>query len=170
MAQETPKSSAALKELLAMVRAIDARVIDLTAPSDLLLIDQFQEIRKRWAYFRGAAETLLTDPGCTEQQRIVVALSIQSKDEAECLSFATRMLVLLTEARISQTLFRFAAFPSYDMNPTLALAYRQPAVHDFLESVVRAPEVDYRLREIVRDYYLTGKAKSWVTTFAKAMP
>lgn len=101
----------------------------------------------------------MKDSEFTDQQKVIIALSMQGLDLPWFLLLTNDMLRLLESGLISYDVFKLAVFPPLDWNTKLAENYEQPDVVRFLHLVLKSEKVEDRRREIIRERILTGKAK-----------
>lgn len=157
-----------MEDLVARVRRVEEAIGDLTWAGGLFRYPEFTEVHSRpEAHLDGALQALKST-SATEQQKIIVALSMQKLPLAAFLRFSGHALEYLEAGLISDKVFERAVFPTYDWNTLLAENYADPAVQRFLGRVLASAAVSERRKEIVRDEILTGNAKKDVLELRSA--
>lgn len=144
------------------IRSIEEQIVDLTWPGGLFEYQEFREIYDNPANYFSEVSEALKSPDFTEQQKIIIGLSMQGINLPQFLSFAKYMLRLLESGAVSQKVFEHVVFPTYDWNTKIVENYEKHDVAQFLQSVLESKEVGDRRKEIIRKEVLTGKAKSYV--------
>jgi len=144
------------------IRKIEAQIVDLTWMGGLFEYPEFREIHEHPTSYLSEVSAALRSPEFTDQQKKIIALSMQKLDLPRFLQFANDMLRLLGSGLVSQDVFGLVVFPPYDWNTKLAENYEQPDVARFLRSVLESKQVDTNEKKYIREEILTGKAKSYV--------
>lgn len=156
----TDSKEAKMLSLAESVTKIEARVVDLTAPSDLFNSEIFR------ALYESPDVDLVLEylgrPGPTDQQKIIAGLTLHKLPVVPFLRFAESALELLNTGKISPRVFRLVVFASYDWNTTLPRNYSHVDVSRFLKNVLSCHAVDVRARKMVEEQFLTGKAKAYL--------
>lgn len=144
------------------IRSIEEQIVDLTWPGGLFEYQEFRKIYDNPASYFSEVSEALKSPDFTEQQKIMIGLSMQGINLPQFLSFAKYTLRLLESGAVSQKVFEHVVFPTYDWNTKIVENYEKHDVAQFLQSVLESKEVGDRRKEIIRKEVLTGKAKSYV--------
>ncbi len=141
------------------IRRIEAQIGNLTWDGELFNYPEFREIHAHPASYLSAAWDALRSTEFTDQQKIIIAFSMQGLDLPRFMRFANDMLRLLESGMISYDVFKLAVFPPLEWNSKLAENYDQPDVARFLQRVLKSEQVEDRRKEIIRERTLTGKAR-----------
>jgi len=152
----------AMSDFAERIRKIEEQIVDLTWMGELFQYPEFREIHEHPANYLSEAWNALKSSEFMDQQKIIIALSMQSLDLPRFLLFANDMLRFLESGLVSYDVFKFAVFPPLDWNTKLAENYEQPDVARFLHRVLKSEQVDDRRKEIIRKRILTGKEKLYV--------
>jgi hypothetical protein len=145
-----------------IIERIDAAIVDLTWPGGLFNYEEFREIHSRASRYRDAALQALSGERLTEQQKLIVALSMQGLPLPELLDFAHRAIDGFERGHLSARVLRRCIFPTYDWNTTIVERYRSPEVDAVLRRLAGLEGLDEQFEQYVRDEVLTGNAKRTV--------
>jgi hypothetical protein len=157
-----------VEDFIARIARISAAIGDLTWTGGLFAYEDFKQIHGDPQAHVGDALEALGGGQASEQEKIIVALSMQKLALAERVRFAEQVLALFEAGRVSETVFEQAVFPTYDWSTALAEGFADPAARRFLERVLASPAVGARRKEIVKDEILTGNAQKDVLELREA--
>jgi hypothetical protein len=155
-------------DFIARVTRIKAKIGDLTFAGGLLGVDAFREIHAHPQTYLDAALPALEGTALGEEEKVIVALSMQKLPLPDLVRFSEGVLSLLEAGRVSETVFQNAVFPTYDWNTALAEGFADPGVQRLLQRVLASPSVNARRKEIVKDEILTGNARKDVLELREA--
>jgi hypothetical protein len=157
-----------VEDFMARIARIKAAIGDLTWTGGLFAYPEFREVHAHPQAHVEAALEVLAGPGTSEQDKVIVALSMQKLPLPERLRFSDKVLGLLDEGLVSQAVFEQAVFPTYDWSTALAERFDDPEVQRFLQRVLASPAVGEQRKGLVRDEYLTGNARKDVLELREA--
>ena len=155
-------------DFVARIRHIKAAVGDLTWTGGLLRVPEFREVHADPVTYREAAVAALEAPTLGQEEKVIVALSMQKLALPELVRLSEHVLDLLEAGRVSETVFNHAVFPTYDWNTALVEGFADPAVQRLLQRVMASPSVNDGRKQIVRDEILTGNAQKDVVEMREA--
>jgi hypothetical protein len=144
------------------IRILESRIVDLTWPGGLFAYDEFREIHGHPSRYRPSAERALAGEDLSEQQKLIVALSMQKLPLEEYLDFAAEVIRLRSHGRISDKVLHWCILPTYDWNTLLVENYAREEVNRLLITVADMAGINEPFRLYVKDEVLTGKAKATV--------
>ena len=146
-------------DFIARIARIKKAIGDLTWTGGLLRIEEFRQVYANPREHRQAALAALDAPALDDEEKVVVALSMQKLPLAELVGFGEHALDLLEAGRLPETVFNQAVFPTYDWNTTLVEGYADPAARRLFERVLASKAVNEGRKHIVRHEILTGNAQ-----------
>jgi len=155
-------------DFIARVTRIKAKIGDLTWTGGLLGVEDFREIHAHPQTYLDAALRALEGTALGDEEKIIVALSMQKLPLPELVRFSEGVLSLLEAGRVSETVFQHAVFPTYDWNTALPEDFADSGVQRLLQRVLDSPSVNARRKEIVKDEILTGNAQKDVLELREA--
>jgi hypothetical protein len=155
-------------DFIARIARIKTTVGDLTWTGGLLRVPEFRQVHAHPREHRDAALAALESATLGEEEKVIVALSMQKLPLPELVRFGERVLDLLEADRVPETVFNHAVFPTYDWNTALVEGFADPAVQRLLQRVVASPRVNDGRKHIVKDEILTGNAQRDVVEMREA--
>lgn len=141
---------------------IDSRIVDLTAPLELLEYDEFQEMHCNPESIVDDVLRILGSDSFSDQQKIIAALAVQNLDLEDFISFAEDVLILLENEDISSDVFDWAVFPIYEWNTKLAENYSSKQAQKLLDDILNSNKVGQEQKSYIREHLLTGRAEAQV--------
>ena len=145
-------------DFMGRIARIKAAIGDLTWTGGLFAYPEFREVHAHPEAYLDEALKALAGPA-TEDEKVIVALSMQKLPLPQLLLFDEGALRLLETGGVSEAVFEQAVFPTYDWNTALAENFADPGVQRLLQRVLASPKVGARRKEIVKDEILTGNAQ-----------
>jgi hypothetical protein len=142
-----------------LILASDRKIVDLTNPLELRTYDEFKTIYNNPTIYMNEALKALSSKDFTEQQKKIIALSMQNLKIAEYISFSRKILSLLEEKKVTNSVFNGAVFPGYEWNTKLVDYSSSADVNKFLSEVMESNAVSEENKKYIRDSILTGQAK-----------
>lgn len=149
----------AVDDFIARIARIKAAIGDLTWTGGLLAYEDFTEVHARPEAYLDQALDALRRGGAGEQEKIIIALSMQKLPLPELVRFSEQVLKDLEAGLVSERVFEHAVFPTYDWNTALVEGYGDAGVQRLLQLVLASPSVSPRRKEIVKDEILSGNAQ-----------
>lgn len=146
------------EDFVARIRKMRESVEDLTWTGALFALPAFTEIHSQPQAHVDDALAALAGSGVSEDEKVIIALSMQKLPLVEFVRFSERVLECLEAGRLSDVAFESAVFPTYDWNAALAENFADADVQRLLDRVLASPAVSSVRKEIVRDVILTGDA------------
>lgn len=140
------------------IKEIDRKIVDLTWPGGLFRYDEFKEIYTRAGWYKKSALQSLGSQELTEQQKLIVALSMQKLPFDQFLEFAWDVTDLYKQDKISSKVLHWCVLPTYDWNTMLIENYQHPDVKTLLKLLAGLSGLDEEFRTFVEEDVLTGKA------------
>jgi hypothetical protein len=155
-------------DFIARITRIKTAIGDLTWTGGLLRLEEFRQVHADPQPYRDAALGALEAAGLGEEEKVVIALSMQKLPLPELVRFGERVLDLLEAGRVSEVVLNHAVFPTYDWNTALVERFDDPAVQELLRRVLASPAVNDGRKHIVKDEILTGNARTDVLELREA--
>ena len=147
-----------MNELAARIARLKMAIGDLTWMGILLVNPEFTEVHSCPEVHLGEALAALPTDAIGEQERIMVVLSMQALPLPRFVDFAEHVLRYLEAGSLSQRVFEWAVFPSYDWSTTVVENIDDSRVRRLLRLVLDSPAVSTRCKQHVKDEILTGNA------------
>ncbi|HBL58677.1 MAG TPA: hypothetical protein DDZ80_09220 [Cyanobacteria bacterium UBA8803] len=146
----------------AAIISIDAKIVDLTWPGGLFEYEEFRNIYVHPEMYKAEALAALNSQALTEQQKIIVALSMQNLELSNFLVFSREVLSLLEKGTISQAVFDWAVFPSYDWNTKWVDNRTAVEVQQILAEISNSKSVSEEKKKYIQEEIITGMAEKQV--------
>jgi hypothetical protein len=156
------KRTEKVADLKTQIIAIETEVVDLTWTGELLVSPKFQAIYQQPEDYMTQVLELLSDPGFTEQQKIIAALALQKLPLPKLVAFDLQMLSFCEQGLIPDTVLEWAVFPPYDWNTKLAENYTRAEVRDLLLKFSTSSVVSSERKQFIQSEILTGNAKKQI--------
>jgi prolyl oligopeptidase PreP (S9A serine peptidase family) len=154
-----PKDIEAKELSIPFAQAIDTintRVVDLTALSDLLGIEEFLSILASSDNYLSEAQAYLKDTAFSEQQKTIVVYSMQNLSYWKYIQFFNDCANLYEEKRISANVMISVIAPSDNWNHKVSNSFLKYKVRKTLKVIRKIKRNPKELNDVI-DMTLSGK-------------
>lgn len=138
-----------------LVKEIDQKVVDLTAPGDLLDIVEFKQILSNPTHYKSEAISFLANPNNTSQSKKIVCYSMQSLEGSSFFCFLNECAQLYSQGKISEDVIKVAILPGNEWNNRIIIKFYSKSVKQALLLVKGKESTSKELRRII-DEIITG--------------
>ena len=144
------------------IKTIHADIKDLTWAGELFKFEFFRRVHDEPDKYIETVLPSLSGGNMSEQQNIIMVLMMQKLPLAAYLDFAENVYQMLEKGEITHDVFKWAVFPGYEWNTSLAENYKANKVRALINKFMTSEKVDEKLKRYFREELLTGKAKEQV--------
>ena len=137
---------------------IEEQIVDLTWFGGLFKFKEFTEIYEHPKLYSKAATECLARPDVTEQQKLIIVLSMQKQSPDKYIEFGKKNTLLFKEGKITERVLKWSVLPTYDWNDLLVRKYKRKEVDELLKDIL-ALNISDDWRSFIEQEVLTGKAK-----------
>lgn len=127
------KKARAAGALEPLVRRLDASLGKFVDPGALFEDKEFIRVFESPAPARAEAQSLLARADVSEGQKRITVYSMQRLPLKDYVAFLEKLLELKQQGKVTRSVYKTGAFPSYDWSTALAENYRDEAVAAFLK-------------------------------------
>lgn len=150
------KKARAAGGLEPLVRRLDASLGKFVDPGALFEDKEFIRVFETPAPARAEAQSLLARADVSEGQKRITVYSMQRLPLKDYVTFLEKLLELKQQGKVTRSVYKAGAFPSYDWSTALAENYKDAAVAAFLKKArVEAESAD---EKAMIDETLSGQA------------
>ncbi len=142
-----------------LILASEKKIVDLTNPLELRTYQEFQSIYNNPKIYISEALAALSSKEFTEQQKKIIALSMQNLKMEASISFSRKVLSLLEEGKLTNSVFESAIFPGYEWSTKWVDYSSSAEVKKILSEILESRAVSEDRKKSIRESILTGKAK-----------
>lgn len=148
-----------IQKFIIKIKHINNSIVDLTWSKGLFNYDFFREVYADPTLYAEVALKALESSNISEQEQLIITFSMQNLALNDYMQFCGKLLILFENKKVSNKVMRFAIFPTYDWNTKLADYYEDTDVNRFLVELVDTNGLEIRIKELIQNEILTGKAK-----------